>query len=60
MSNLIRLLAAPGLKVRQRRLADDWLRTSTGAFVPEKYAERAAELCSTKHTADAREDAAEG
>ena len=31
---------------RQRRAADAWLRTATGAFVPPPYAWRAEQLCS--------------
>lgn len=49
MSNVIQMMLAPTSKVRERRAADDWLRSSTGAFVPDKYAERAAELSSSKH-----------
>ena len=49
MSTMLQLMLAPRQKVRERRVADDWLRSSTGAFVPEKYAGRAAELCSVEH-----------
>jgi hypothetical protein len=31
---------------RQRRLADDWLRSATGVFVPPRYLWRAEQLCS--------------
>ena len=36
-------------RVRRRRAADNWLRTATGTFVPEKYAWRAEELCSARN-----------
>jgi hypothetical protein len=49
MSNVLQMVLAPRQAVRERRLADDWLRSSTGVFVPEKYLERAAELSSPKH-----------
>lgn len=49
MSNVLQMVLAPRQAVRERRLADDWLRSSTGVFVPEKYAQRAAELSSAKH-----------
>ena len=42
MSNVIQM-------VRERRLAEDWLRSSNGSFIPEKYAQRAAELSSSKN-----------
>jgi hypothetical protein len=51
MSNVIEMLLAPRLKMRDRRRADDWLRSSTGTFIPEKYARRAEELCSLQHRA---------
>lgn len=43
------MIWARRLKVRERRAADDWLRSATGTFVPEKYAWRAEQLCSPKH-----------
>ena len=49
MSTVIQMMLAPTSKVRERRAADDWLRSSTGAFIPEKYAKRAEELSSSKH-----------
>jgi hypothetical protein len=49
MSNVIQLVRAPRQKARERRLADDWLRSSSGAFVPEKYERRAAELSASKN-----------
>jgi hypothetical protein len=33
-------------KVRERRLADNWLKSATGVFVPDRYQWRARELCS--------------
>jgi hypothetical protein len=42
------LLRAQRLLLRQRRSADDWLRSATGAFVPQSYAWRAAQLCSPR------------
>lgn len=33
---------------RQRRTADDWLRSATGSFVPPVYAWRAEQLCSPR------------
>jgi hypothetical protein len=36
-------------KVRERRLADNWLTSATGVFVPDKYEWRARELCSPGH-----------
>jgi hypothetical protein len=37
---------AHALSPRQRRAADDWLRTATGTFVPPRYAWRARQLVS--------------
>jgi hypothetical protein len=34
--------------LKQRRVADDWLRSATGGFVPPSYAWRAAQLCSPR------------
>jgi hypothetical protein len=36
-------------RVRERRLADNWLSSATGVFVPPKYEWRAQELCSAAH-----------
>jgi hypothetical protein len=36
-------------RVRERRLADNWLSSATGVFVPPKYEWRAKELCSPEH-----------
>jgi hypothetical protein len=36
-------------RVRERRLADNWLTSATGVFVPDKYEWRARELCSAGH-----------
>lgn len=36
-------------RTRERRSADDWLVSATGAFVPAKYEWRARELCSPGH-----------
>ena len=49
MSTVIDTLFAPWQKARQRQLADAWLRSSNGTFIPEKYGSRAEELCSPKH-----------
>ena len=43
------LVLAQRLLLRQRRVADDWLRSATGAFVPPSYAWRARQLCSPRH-----------
>jgi hypothetical protein len=40
------LVRAQRLLLRQRRLADDWLRSATGVFVPPPYVWRAEQLCS--------------
>lgn len=37
--------------MRERALADEWLQTATGAFVPEKYVWRANELCGPRRRA---------
>lgn len=42
------LVRAERLLYRQRRVADDWLRTATGRFVPPSYAWRAEQLCSPR------------
>lgn len=39
------LARALRLLLRQRRAADDWLRSATGAFVPRRYVWRAEQLC---------------
>ena len=44
-----RLLTAYRRRVRERRGADDWLRSASGTFVPEKYVWRADELCSSRN-----------
>jgi hypothetical protein len=49
MSNVLQMVLAPRQTVRERRRADDWLRSSSGVFVPEEYAQRAAELSSPEH-----------
>ena len=49
MSTVIDTLFAPWQKARERQLADAWLRSSNGTFIPEKYGSRAEELCSPKH-----------
>ena len=36
-------------RVRERRLADNWLSSATGVFVPAKYEWRAEELCAPCH-----------
>jgi hypothetical protein len=36
-------------RTREKRSADNWLVSATGAFVPEKYEWRARELCSPGH-----------
>src|SRR5580698_4227418 len=36
-------------RARERRLADNWLSSATGVFVPPKYEWRARELCSPAH-----------
>jgi len=36
-------------RARERRLADNWLASATGLFVPPKYEWRADELCSAAH-----------
>jgi hypothetical protein len=36
-------------RARERRLADDWLTSATGTFVPPKYERRARDLCSLEH-----------
>ena len=43
---LPRLIGAFRVKARERRLADDWLTSATGAFVPAKYEWRARDLTS--------------
>jgi hypothetical protein len=43
---LPRLIGAFRVRARERRLADDWLTTATGAFVPAKYEWRARDLTS--------------
>ena len=40
------LIGALRVKARERRLADDWLTSATGAFVPAKYEWRARDLTS--------------
>ena len=40
------LVRAQRLLFRQRRLAEDWLRSATGVFVPPPYLWRAEQLCS--------------
>lgn len=47
--DLPRPIEAFRAKVRERRLADNWLKSATGAFVPDKYEWRARELCSPGH-----------
>jgi hypothetical protein len=42
------LVRALRLLLRQRRLADDWLRSATGVFVPPSYVWRARQLCSPR------------
>jgi len=42
------LVRAQGLVLRQRREADDWLRSATGAFVPARYLWRAKQLCAPR------------
>jgi len=42
------LVRAARLLYRQRRAADDWLRSATGRFVPSSYAWRAEQLCSPR------------
>lgn len=41
------LIGAFRVKARERRLADDWLSSATGAFVPAKYEWRARDLTSS-------------
>jgi hypothetical protein len=36
-------------RVRERRLADNWLWSATGVFVPAEYEWRARDLCSPAH-----------
>ena len=42
------LVRAQRLVLRQRREADDWLRSATGAFVPARYLWRAEQLCAPR------------
>ena len=42
------LVRSHRLLSRQRRAADDWLRTATGRFVPPAHAWRAEQLCSPR------------
>lgn len=44
-----RLIEALRRRARERRLADDWLTSATGAFVPAKYEWRARDLTSAGH-----------
>ena len=44
---LFQLVRGLGVLYRRRRRADDWLRTATGAVVPEAYVWRAAQLTSS-------------
>jgi hypothetical protein len=44
LTGLIEAFRALAALSRQRRAADDWLRTSTGSFVPQRYAWRARQL----------------
>ena len=43
------LIEAFRVRARERRLADDWLTSATGAFVPAKYEWRARDLTSAGH-----------
>jgi hypothetical protein len=43
------LIEALRLRARERRLADDWLASATGTFVPAKYEGRARALTSAGH-----------
>jgi hypothetical protein len=43
---VLQFVRAQRLLFRQRRMADDWLRSATGGFVPPAYAWRAEQLCS--------------
>ena len=43
-----RLVRAHRFVVGQRRAADDWLRSATGAFVPTRYLWRAEQLCAPR------------
>jgi hypothetical protein len=45
---LYQLVGALRSLARQRREADDWLRTATGGLVPPRYAWRAAQLCAPR------------
>ncbi len=45
---LYRLFIAVRLLARRRRVADSWLRSATGGFVPRAYAWRAAQLCAPR------------
>jgi hypothetical protein len=42
------LVRAQRVVLRQRREADDWLRSATGAFVPTRYLWRAEQLCAPR------------
>jgi hypothetical protein len=41
---VVEALHAFGVLLRERRAADNWLRSATGSFVPQRYAWRAAQL----------------
>jgi hypothetical protein len=45
----LRMIEALRRRARERRLADDWLTSATGAFVPAKYEWRARDLTSAGH-----------
>ncbi len=43
-----RLVRAQRVVARQRKAADNWLRSATGAFVPPRYLWRAEQLCAPR------------
>jgi hypothetical protein len=45
---VLQVVRALKLLSGQRRMADDWLRSATGGFVPPPYAWRAEQLCSPR------------
>lgn len=46
IAGVVELMRALARLARQRRAADDWLRSATGTFVPARYAWRARQLVS--------------